>query len=383
MQNLSLIVVLALTAGAAEAGGWSSSGGRILGDADNPWFLQNTPEVAYCVTVDAETVSADANQADLAFRRAVDFWRGQVTKDTQSADALLVTQTFRRVDDCADPAVALKLQLGAGTLDQAQRDYFGDRLRYFAAVAVRTDYDEVAMRGKGFIYVANDRDQPKPNAWSEEALLLRAIAHELGHVFGVPHTQGTLMDERGPDAWLAQSGRVTDLTPLDFVRTPEIPIGCSKTIDPRFFVNRSSTGLPGLYRCVRFSPIQGHKHAFTVLARPITGGEDVELGTVGPDGLGISASATMTLVRVFLNPRQQVFPHTSGTIVLGNIFPESTSDTYYAFRSVEGWEKPLYITTSIEGMTIVGADYRDAENRIVIRPAVTRFRYYGDWWDED
>jgi hypothetical protein len=65
------------------------------------------------------------------------------------------------------------------------------------AFAERTSFDSVKGWGKGFIWFATDRSVGRFSPdWLEPDALHAVILHELGHVLGVPHTQGTIMDYR-------------------------------------------------------------------------------------------------------------------------------------------------------------------------------------------
>ncbi len=190
------------------AGGWGSSGGESFRDGHNPWFIQNTPVVRYCVKLDGAGFSADPAKAHQLVQRAISYWQNEfktakeVMKPEFPVD--IATQQFVAVD-CAgheDANVDLTFQLGYGTLDAKQRTFLVDPRKY-VGIAVRTDYDEVNLRGKGFIYISSDRGDNRFNAetvgsvsafvdqpWQYDGLLYRVLVHELGHVFGLPHVGG-------------------------------------------------------------------------------------------------------------------------------------------------------------------------------------------------
>jgi hypothetical protein len=90
-------------------------------------------------------------------------------------------------------------------LNQEQEDYIKIPAN-FAAISVRTDYDQAQLRGEGFIYVSPVHGRlsfrgavGKPDLWSwgGGAKLYAILLHELGHVFGLPHmgAMGELMSE--------------------------------------------------------------------------------------------------------------------------------------------------------------------------------------------
>ena len=73
------LVLSLLLSQVATAGGWSSGGGGLLKDTVNPWFLNNTSVVNYCVLIDEKNFGADQEVVKLQLSRAIDFWKEQFT----------------------------------------------------------------------------------------------------------------------------------------------------------------------------------------------------------------------------------------------------------------------------------------------------------------
>ncbi len=381
MKTIFCLATATLAAGTAFAG-WTSSGGRILSDAENPWWVHNTSDVNYCVVVDAASVSVPEERIDRAFQSALVFWRSQLT-ESQWVTAPLVTQRFAKVACDGGAAVDLKLKVGAGSLDAAERGYFGDRLPFFAAVAVRTEYDEVNLRGKGFIYVAGDRDDRSRPAWSDDGKLERVFAHEMGHVFGLPHIAKTLMDEGGPEAWLKGGGWVRHPEIPDFVRSPLFPRNCSMAARSRVFAGQSSISSDADFACLIFQPVEGLERTYRVLGKQLLGNSaPVVLGTLAPRA-GLRSSGSFNLVRIFLNPRQTVFP--PDQTLATNLVGHSTNEAPYLFSSVEGWSKPFYLHGDMLGAEMYTAETQDFLGTVgeAVLPALQSSRSFGDWWGED
>ncbi|MEQ1877820.1 MAG: hypothetical protein ABL958_14350, partial [Bdellovibrionia bacterium] len=61
-------------------GGMVSSGGDLLRDSHNPWWLGNTPIVRYCIEIDQPTVSASPQKIEEMVTRALEFWKTEFNR---------------------------------------------------------------------------------------------------------------------------------------------------------------------------------------------------------------------------------------------------------------------------------------------------------------
>lgn len=178
------------------AGSWSSGGGELIRDSANPWFIRADEDVRYCILLDEKNFGASADRARSNVKKAIDYWQRQFRYAIPPSFpdfGLLKVGSQRFVETQCDDDVSIAFQFGI--LNEAQFQYLKDPSRY-AAVTVRTHYDENSLRAKGFIYVspANGKlrnfDQSiVQNVWAvnDGHLLYLTLLHELGHVFGIQH----------------------------------------------------------------------------------------------------------------------------------------------------------------------------------------------------
>jgi hypothetical protein len=196
-----------LHAAPSFAGWGSSGGGEIYDDLTNPWFLKNVSEVRYCISV-GSSFSVPKDQAKQTVKASIDYWKAEFARSNQpmnsgsSTNTLgLGTQNFLEVE-CLAGNIDLEFDLGYEALSTQQKTFLVDARKYIG-IAIRTDYDTLQMRGKGFIYISSDfgvnmYQNPtgaliKQNAWQQKNLLQYALLHEIGHTFGLPHAGGGLM----------------------------------------------------------------------------------------------------------------------------------------------------------------------------------------------
>lgn len=190
-------------------GEWGSTGGgEFLKDQHNPWFLKNTKEVRFCLSFDVAGFSATPEKAAQLTDRALEYWKKELSDRGELLG--LGQQNFSRLPTC-DGNEDLRLQFGYGTLSEKQLKLFKDHEedpQDYVGIAIRTEYDRARMRGKGFIYISSDRGTHPynrghglaKNLWSHDGLLFQILLHELGHVFGVPHTDDGFMAASFPES---------------------------------------------------------------------------------------------------------------------------------------------------------------------------------------
>lgn len=217
--------------------GWTSAGdGKLYKDAHNPWFLKNVTTVRYCVQVSTTTVSASAATVGTAVQEAIQYWKNEMARVSSGAAAgafRLGTQTFTEVN-CSQTNVDLRFLVGHDvlhdTFTEDQIKILDDTTQYIG-VAVRTEYS-ADLAGKGFIFIASDKGEKSyhggtdptliAQAWSRPALLKYAIMHELGHVFGLPHTGSGLMSETFLEQILSKSlADAFERTPVESFFSPD------------------------------------------------------------------------------------------------------------------------------------------------------------------
>ncbi|MEY4630914.1 MAG: hypothetical protein RIQ81_1034, partial [Pseudomonadota bacterium] len=159
------LCALALNFTSTTLAAWHSGGGELIRDGRNPWFIGKATQASYCIKTSEDFPIQDHDRLDQAIRYAIDFWQERIELAEPYRKALLTDGS--------------KIQVGPGTFSRKicdgsediafQFGYLNDLQRRalidpqnFAAITIRTDYDEVNLRGKGFVFVSTDRG---PNAF--------------------------------------------------------------------------------------------------------------------------------------------------------------------------------------------------------------------------
>ena len=189
--------------------GWVSGGGELIKDGQNPWFLYNTETVNYCIVSDQWALTIDVAELPRLVREAIGYWQEEFGRALDLYHPIpgqpVIPENMRRIasqdfvqGDC-DEFTDVTFQFGV--LFQSQVEYMnrlGRQPSDYVGMAVRTEYDEVNMRGKGFVYLASDirdhdyypaHDQAADRFWSRHngAAMRAVLIHEIGHIFGLPH----------------------------------------------------------------------------------------------------------------------------------------------------------------------------------------------------
>lgn len=218
-----LSILLLLTNHISLAGSVSSGGGKLIGTEYNPWFLENTATVQYCINIDPSAFKPSRTETTKAVEFAIKKWQSTF-QEAMITDPFyrpgeiapfdnirLATQRFIEVE-CSEDNLDLKFQFGS--LTDAQKLQIPDYKSY-VGVAVRSEYDIKRLRASGFIYIAADTGQHRPSVkdfaidpWSaaDNAILKTVLIHELGHVFGLRHESGfkNVMSEALIDLYVKQ-----------------------------------------------------------------------------------------------------------------------------------------------------------------------------------
>lgn len=170
------------------AGTVTSGGGIIYGSMGNPWFMDDQPSPTWCIAIDHENFGISLQDAESHIKVALKEW--------EPVTGITFTKT-----DCNEQT-DLRFLLGTlSTQDlldaNTNKSVAQHSLGKSAGLAVRTHYDEVAMRGRGFIYLAPETGPLKLQAseivthpWQifGGKIFRVAVMHELGHVFGLQHS---------------------------------------------------------------------------------------------------------------------------------------------------------------------------------------------------
>jgi hypothetical protein len=198
-----ILILLFSTLVFADRGGWVSSGGELFQLNKNPWFVRNTPVAKYCVVIDKASFSASEETIRNAVSFAFQYWKNELRQSgtPRQGFADLAGQLFELEAACS-PQTDIRFLFGYGTLTAEEIEYLKEPTKY-VGVTVRTDYDYVNLKGKGFVYISGDLGDKSyqnpghliPKAWENEKFLQYALMHEIGHVMGLPHTGIGLMSE--------------------------------------------------------------------------------------------------------------------------------------------------------------------------------------------
>ncbi|MDA8793147.1 hypothetical protein N9N67_07870 [Bacteriovoracaceae bacterium] len=190
--------------------GWVSSGGQLFKDAHNSWFIKNTKLIRYCIQYDASSFSMSEDRIHKIIKKAFNYWEKEFSKiedENKVGRFILGGQKISQVTCSKNTDVAFKF--GYGTLNKNEIDYLKNPIKYIG-VSVRQSYDEENLKGKGFIYISSDQGPHKYQnngnliirAWENEKILEYTLIHEIGHVFGFPHSGNGIMSENFLDQLL-------------------------------------------------------------------------------------------------------------------------------------------------------------------------------------
>ncbi len=173
-------------------------------DEGYAWFLNSKKTIHYCVNM-ASSFGVDKKAAESAIEEAFARWRDYIHKKKIFADywpELQLTTNAQRLATC-DGKEDLTFYLGLG---RPKGILSSDRV----AATVQTSFDPFARWGKGLIWVTSSgtiipdelqKEVVFPD-WAQSYNLAGILTHELGHVYGNDHVEGTIMAHEIANAML-------------------------------------------------------------------------------------------------------------------------------------------------------------------------------------
>jgi hypothetical protein len=378
--QLSLFIGLLLSSPLALAE-WSSGGGKLKTDAENPWFLKNTKVIRYCIAVDPINFGTSETVARNNLHKALYFWKNEllntVPVDNNGVEILVGTQSFQEVGCHRSHEIAFQF----GSLTRYQQAKIGDVKRY-GALTIRTEYDNVNLRAKGFVYISPEQGPLAPtlpnlipNRWSvaDGRLLELTLIHELGHVFGIPDRKPYMNEDfvdwiLGPAGrWMSRSQNNPSFFKVENGHSAAVCHGLGDR-------GEKILKIPSSWKCVK---IENSDTGLLVYAAPDRHTSFTLIGTIFSVGGSQSAEH---IGQMWLPAEQIIFPEFSGVQTSMNIFHTWSSKNWGKFRHVDYGvlDSSLIYSTSPEGFDFDAID--DVGNVIVNFLFMGPYQYPLDMW---
>jgi hypothetical protein len=162
------------------------------------WFTGGKP-VRYCIEMDSD-FGVTIEFARTQFQNALSTWDEYVNqkKIWFGYPKFRIATDFRIQNSCTGRE-DFKLKLG-GIDAETRKAKKVLSLQDPVAFAFRTSFNPLTGWGKGFVWIKNTTENPATHSkfpdWSKGDTLLGIFLHELGHVFGNNHSDGSIMTEK-------------------------------------------------------------------------------------------------------------------------------------------------------------------------------------------
>ncbi len=184
-----------LTTKIFAAGGASSGGGDLLApDHDAAWFLGNDT-IQYCVDIN-DSFSLLKEDVIQDIKNAFSQWKDYIELKNINRESELpqINTNFKYIGDCNNHANA-DVYFYVGVLNEKVNKvmpYYTNPL----AFTYKETYDFQKGRGKGFVWFREVAEvYGMEQSWKHNNAFYGMVLHEIGHVLGNGHVEGTIMTE--------------------------------------------------------------------------------------------------------------------------------------------------------------------------------------------
>lgn len=204
--TILLLMTLAITTysqvSSSRTGGGGDSGGgdNIKPESGSAWFL-GTETIQYCAEIDSkfgvpkEDIIPHLQNALKVWHDYVGVHHAREKKDiTLGSDLKLATKSTLR-EKC-DGKEDLKFYFGGSNAEIEKVKILYDNPSGFTH---RSEYNVEKGWGKGFVWIAPSKSietTPSFPDWTSPYTLHGILLHEIGHVYGCQHIEGTIMSEK-------------------------------------------------------------------------------------------------------------------------------------------------------------------------------------------
>lgn len=183
---------------AAFAGGISSGGAELLGpDFGSAWLVGEDRSYQACIKVEAGYPFGETelrSKIETTFAAWDDYIK--VKRVFRTADRAVVPSRQIAWKAACDGTETLKFVFGGILSDQDTLTIIMESTSSNAmSFAVRTAYDLATGSGKGVVWVQNTVGSNQFPSIDSPGVFDAILRHEIGHVLGVAHAPGTVMDE--------------------------------------------------------------------------------------------------------------------------------------------------------------------------------------------
>ena len=194
LKSYVLIILCMAMTGHTFAGAGSSGGGdRYKVDFEAAWFIGDLP-INYCIEM-ADDFPVGKEKALSTIQAVISQWKDYVArKDIEENATIKLNFNYHYTERCSSQT-ELTFYLGIETprVRKAKTNFSNPW-----AFARKESYDFKSGLGRGLVWI---KTNPIPNVgnlhpWERNNSFYGILLHEFGHILGVPHVPGTIMDDR-------------------------------------------------------------------------------------------------------------------------------------------------------------------------------------------
>jgi hypothetical protein len=188
MRQHLLMALLCVSAFPAFAGQEIGNGTDDYKAKSHAWFTQAS-DISVCLDLKPDAGLSEAKMMGV-LTRSFNAWSEFINSNRHLQADDTISKLKVRFESCS-AKISLRFIMGGLPPEIRHAKSLGSKA---FAMPVLQSFNKTTFSGRGYIWIAGKSNLPTYMNWSNEEQIQSVVMHEIGHVLGIGHVAGTIMD---------------------------------------------------------------------------------------------------------------------------------------------------------------------------------------------